>query len=59
MSFTVFGEHVTNIQLRQLEHIAQILLELVPIESPHRSATIGPDVGQVCVANLSLKRLHQ
>ena len=59
MPFAVFGEHVANIQLWQLQQIAQVLLELFPIESPYWPTTIDPDVGQVRVVNRPLKQLHQ
>ena len=59
MPFAIFGQHVANIQLRQLQQIAQVLLVLIPIEPPHRATALSPDLGEVCSVNRFLERRHQ
>ena len=59
MPFTVFGKHVPNIQLRQLENVAQVLLVLIAIEPPQWTATMSLDVSKVCTLDCPRELLHQ
>ena len=51
MTFAIFRQHVANVELRQLQHVAQILLVLVPIQPPQRSAPVSPDIRHVRLVN--------
>ena len=57
--FAVLRDHVANIEERQLQHVAQVLLVLIAVQPPHRSAAVSDDLSVVRIVDRHRKVLHQ